>query len=214
MSAKYAASVYSTWTVTALTLGHKWRFSSNLRRKLKADVAAAFPSLSADDLSNLIPSKEDLNVVKIYAHKGDAVTLYCMNKNPLFFELEKQLYPTGRMPTAWLPETHQVLLTNLFKLCVFPLSCVSVYVLWRYPDLLPNLKTWPLVVQKLVSGAGTPILSQSHSTLRMTDWYKLCSPQDLMLPGVVLPSSGLPDVKGGDCCAVTVVGSRYVCARR
>lgn len=123
------------------------------RRKLKADITAAFPSLSADELSNLIPNKEDLNIVKIYAHKGDAVTLYLMNKNPLFFELEKQLYPT-------------------------------VYVLWRYPDILPKLKTWPLVVQKLVGGA------------------------DLMLPGVVLPSSGLPDMKRGDCCAVTVVGSR------
>ncbi|XP_068189569.1 eukaryotic translation initiation factor 2D isoform X2 [Antennarius striatus] len=31
---------------------------------------------------------------------------------------------------------------------------------------------------------------------------------DLMLPGVVVPSSGLPDVKQGDCCAVTVVRNR------
>lgn len=31
-----------------------------------------------------------------------------------------------------------------------------------------------------------------------------------MLPGVVVPSSGLPDVKQGDCCAVTVVSSRSV----
>lgn len=30
-----------------------------------------------------------------------------------------------------------------------------------------------------------------------------------MLPGVVLPSSGLPDMKRGACCAVTVVGNRY-----
>lgn len=75
-------------------------FSSNLRRKLKADITAAFPSLPADELSNLIPNKEDLNVVKIYAHKGDAVTLYCMNKNPLFFELEKQLYPTGNASSS------------------------------------------------------------------------------------------------------------------
>lgn len=33
--------------------------------------------------------------MKIYAHKGDAVTLYVLHKNPLFFELEKRLYPTG-----------------------------------------------------------------------------------------------------------------------
>ncbi|GAA6216376.1 eukaryotic translation initiation factor 2D [Lates japonicus] len=123
------------------------------RRKLKADISAAFPSLSADKLSELIPNKEELNVVKIYAHKGDAVTLYVLHKNPLFFELEKRLYPT-------------------------------VYVLWRYPALLPTFRTWPPVLQKMIGGA------------------------DLMLPGVVVPSSGLPDVKQGDCCAVTVVSNR------
>uniref|UniRef100_A0A3Q1CRM2 Eukaryotic translation initiation factor 2D n=1 Tax=Amphiprion ocellaris TaxID=80972 RepID=A0A3Q1CRM2_AMPOC len=119
------------------------------RRKLKADVSAAFPSLSADELSELIPNKEELNVVKIYAHKGEAVTVYVLHKKPLFFELEKRLYPT-------------------------------VYVLWRYPNLLPTFRTWPPV-------------------------FKLIG--NLMLPGVVVPSSGLPDVKQGDCCAVTVVSN-------
>ncbi|XP_042347858.1 eukaryotic translation initiation factor 2D [Plectropomus leopardus] len=123
------------------------------RRKLKADISAAFPSLSAEELSELVPNKEELNVVKIYAHKGDAVTLYVLHKNPLFFELEKRLYPT-------------------------------VYVLWRYPALLPAFRTWPPVLQKLIGGA------------------------DLMLPGVVVPPSGLPDVKQGDCCAVTLVSNR------
>lgn len=65
------------------------------RRKLKADLSAAFPSLCAEDLSELIPNKEELNVMKIYAHKGDAVTIYVLRKNPLFFELERRLYPTG-----------------------------------------------------------------------------------------------------------------------
>lgn len=70
------------------------------RRKLRADLLAAFPSLSADELSELVPSKEECNVVKIYAHKGEAVTLYVLHKNPLFFELEKQLYPTGNEAAA------------------------------------------------------------------------------------------------------------------
>lgn len=109
----------SSLYVTVLTITRHFVSSSNLRRKLKADITAAFPSLSADELSNLIPNKEDLNVVKIYAHKGDAVTLYLMNKNPLFFELEKQLYPTGKTPAAWWRETLWVLWTNLFQLCLF-----------------------------------------------------------------------------------------------
>ncbi|MCJ8735265.1 hypothetical protein PDJAM_G00244950 [Pangasius djambal] len=123
------------------------------RRKLRADVSAAFPSLPADDLNELVPNKEELNVVKIYAHKGDAVTLYVLHRNPMFFQLEKQLYPT-------------------------------VYTLWRYPDLLPAFTTWPPVVQKLTGGA------------------------DLMLPGVVVSSTGLPDVNQGDSCAVNVVSNR------
>lgn len=45
----------------------------------------------------MVPNKEKLNVVKIYAHKGDAVTLYVLHKNPVFFELEKRVYPTGRV---------------------------------------------------------------------------------------------------------------------
>ncbi|XP_034028575.1 eukaryotic translation initiation factor 2D [Thalassophryne amazonica] len=122
------------------------------RRKLKADISAAFPTLSAEELSELVPNKEELNVVKIYTHKGDAVTLYVLHKNPLFFELEKQLYPT-------------------------------VYMLWHHPVLLPAFTTWPPVLEKLIGGA------------------------DLMLPGVVVPSGGLPNVKQGDCCAVTLVNS-------
>uniref|UniRef100_A0A1A8EIN3 Eukaryotic translation initiation factor 2D n=1 Tax=Nothobranchius kadleci TaxID=1051664 RepID=A0A1A8EIN3_NOTKA len=123
------------------------------RRKLKADILAAFPSLSADALSELVPNKEEFNIVKIYGHKGEAVTLYVLHKNPLFFELEKQIYPT-------------------------------VYVLWRLPDLLPAFRTWPPVLQKLIGGA------------------------DLMLPGVVVPSCGLPDVNQGDCCSVAIVNNR------
>ncbi|XP_036057836.1 eukaryotic translation initiation factor 2D isoform X5 [Onychomys torridus] len=123
------------------------------RRKLRADVTAAFPSLGTDRVSELIPGKEELNVVKLYAHKGDAVTVYMTGGNPILFELEKNLYPT-------------------------------VYTLWSYPDLLPAFTTWPLVLEKLVGGA------------------------DLMLPGVVVPPTGLPQVQQGDLCAIALVGNR------
>lgn len=92
-----------------------------LRRKLKADIAAAFPSLGADDLSELVPNKEELNVLKIYAHKGDAVTVYVLHKNPLFFELEKRLYPTGKK--------HNCKLSKYCKLClieIFIMMCFSI----------------------------------------------------------------------------------------
>uniref|UniRef100_A0A8I6AFL6 Eukaryotic translation initiation factor 2D n=1 Tax=Rattus norvegicus TaxID=10116 RepID=A0A8I6AFL6_RAT len=123
------------------------------RRKLRADVTVAFPTLGTDQVSELIPGKEELNVVKLYAHKGDAVTVYTSGGNPILFELEKNLYPT-------------------------------VYTLWSHPDLLPAFITWPLVLEKLVGGA------------------------DLMLPGVVVPPTGLPQVQQGDLCAIALVGNR------
>ncbi|XP_051059921.1 eukaryotic translation initiation factor 2D isoform X2 [Phodopus roborovskii] len=123
------------------------------RRKLRADVTAAFPTLGTDQVSELIPGKEELNVVKLYAHKGEALTVYTRGGNPILFELERNLYPT-------------------------------VYTLWSFPDLLPTFTTWPLVLEKLVRGA------------------------DLMLPGVVVPPTGLPQVQQGDLCAIALVGNR------
>ncbi|XP_051677230.1 eukaryotic translation initiation factor 2D isoform X2 [Oryctolagus cuniculus] len=95
------------------------------RRKLRADVAAAFPTLGTDQVSELVPGKEELNTVKLYAHRGDAVTVYVSGGNPILFELEKNLYPT-----------------------------------------------------------------------------------DLMLPGLVVPPAGLPQVQKGDLCAIALVGNR------
>ncbi|KAF4803975.1 Eukaryotic translation initiation factor 2D [Turdus rufiventris] len=123
------------------------------RRKLRSEVAAAFPTLSAEQLAELVPNKEELNVIKIHSHKGEAITVYMNHRNPILFEVEKVLYPT-------------------------------VYTLWVYPDLLPAFATWPPVLQKLAGGA------------------------DLMLPGVVVPPSGLPQVRRGTLCAVTLLGNR------
>lgn len=89
-----------------------------------------------------------------------------------------------------------------------------VYTLWRIPDLLPAFTTWPPVVQKLMGGAGeslrTPYVNMYiyepvcvFLMLLESSWY--CS--DLMLPGVVVSSTGLPDVTQGDCCAVNLVSN-------
>lgn len=70
------------------------------RRKLRADVTAAFPALGTDQASELVPGKEELSILKLYAHRGDAVTVYVSGGNPVLFELEKNLYPTG-MAVGW-----------------------------------------------------------------------------------------------------------------
>lgn len=46
-------------------------------------------------MAEFIPNKEELNVIKIYSHKGEAVTVYMNHRNPILFEIEKALYPTG-----------------------------------------------------------------------------------------------------------------------
>nr|XP_028590201.1 eukaryotic translation initiation factor 2D isoform X2 [Podarcis muralis] len=94
------------------------------RRKLRNDVAATFPTLTSEQLSEIVPNKEELNIIKLYAHKGDALTVYANGRIPVLFEMEKRLYPT-----------------------------------------------------------------------------------DLMLPGVVVPSYGLPQVDRGTLCAITLVGN-------
>ncbi|XP_033008776.1 eukaryotic translation initiation factor 2D isoform X2 [Lacerta agilis] len=94
------------------------------RRKLRNDVAATFPTLTSEQLSEVVPNKEELNIIKLYAHKGDALTVYANGRIPVLFEMEKRLYPT-----------------------------------------------------------------------------------DLMLPGVVVPSYGLPQVDRGTLCAITLVGN-------
>ena len=56
----------------------------------------------------------------------------------------------------------------------------TVYTLWRYPDLLPALYTHSEVSPKIVGGA------------------------DLMLPGVIVPDSGLGDFEVGDPSVVLI----------
>ncbi|RUP46428.1 hypothetical protein BC936DRAFT_146970 [Jimgerdemannia flammicorona] len=56
----------------------------------------------------------------------------------------------------------------------------SVYTLWKYPNMLPKIVTWGPVVGKLMGGA------------------------DLMIPGLIFPSEGLPDVKEGELVAITI----------
>lgn len=67
---------------------------------MRNDVAAVFPILTSEQLAEVVPMKEELNIIKIYTHKGETVTVYANGKNPILFEMEKMIYPTG---TADIP---------------------------------------------------------------------------------------------------------------
>ncbi|XP_023221006.1 eukaryotic translation initiation factor 2D-like [Centruroides sculpturatus] len=66
----------------------------------------------------------------------------------------------------------------------------TVYTLWKFPDLLPVLTTWPLVFDKLIRGA------------------------DLMLPGLIIDQDdeNLDSLKIGDVCAVKLAGNKSAIA--
>ncbi|KAK7485278.1 hypothetical protein BaRGS_00023529 [Batillaria attramentaria] len=69
------------------------------RKKLRSDVEQQFPSLTSAKTADLIPNKGDVTLVKIVTHSDDNVLVYCVQKNPVFFELFKSLYPT--VYTLW-----------------------------------------------------------------------------------------------------------------
>lgn len=122
------------------------------RRHLKSRLTECFPSLTPEKISEMLPNKATVNVMKLTTHSGDDCLVYLRESQPLFFEQNEKLYPT-------------------------------VYVLWEYPSLIPCLTTWPPVFEKLSKGA------------------------DLMLPGVVVPSSGLPDMLRNHPCAINLEGN-------
>lgn len=67
----------------------------------------------------MIPNKDELNVIKIYTHKGEAGTVYTNSRNPILFEIEKALYPTG-MGSA----VEESALFTQYKPGFPPLACV------------------------------------------------------------------------------------------
>lgn len=94
------------------------------KKKLKADLKKKFPAFTDDILGTLLPNKDEVVVTKVYTFNGDSLLVYYRDKNPVFFELEKDKV-------------------------VFP----TVYTLWQYPDLLKCFPTHPPVVKKLANGA-------------------------------------------------------------
>nr|XP_045587140.1 eukaryotic translation initiation factor 2D-like isoform X1 [Procambarus clarkii]XP_045587141.1 eukaryotic translation initiation factor 2D-like isoform X1 [Procambarus clarkii] len=94
------------------------------RKKLRAELSQAYPSLTSEDLSKLIPGKEDVTLVRMYCYKGESVNVYQVQKDPIFFTIDKDkvVYPT-------------------------------VYLLWRHPELMHTFTTHTHVIGVLAGGA-------------------------------------------------------------
>ncbi|KAM8965342.1 eukaryotic translation initiation factor 2D-like [Sarcophilus harrisii] len=65
------------------------------RRRLQADVAVTFPDVDRER----IPGRKELSIMRLCLYKGNAATVYVSGRNPVFFEVEKNLYPT--VYTLW-----------------------------------------------------------------------------------------------------------------
>ncbi|KAH8402653.1 hypothetical protein KR215_004353 [Drosophila sulfurigaster] len=89
-------------------------------KKLRARLELAFPHISVE---NLLPAKANVTQLKILTHGGTASIVYCVDKQPMFFELDGgQLVPT-------------------------------LYTLWTTPEIIPYFTTHEGVLPKLTNGA-------------------------------------------------------------
>lgn len=64
------------------------------RKKLRAEISKWYPTLSEGDLTQLIPAKEEMKITKIYTHSGENGLIYSLQKKPIFFEIDRVVYPT------------------------------------------------------------------------------------------------------------------------
>ena len=106
------------WIMTIFTKPFRVKSNTQMKgsdkKKLKASLKKSFPSLTDEQLSELLPMKEEIVVSKIFTFTEESILLYIHNKNTVFFEMEKekQIFPT-------------------------------VYTLWKIPDLYPTFTTMP-----------------------------------------------------------------------
>ncbi|CAE1304714.1 EIF2D [Acanthosepion pharaonis] len=64
------------------------------RKKIKADILKVFNSLDDESLNEVLPNKGDVTVMKISTNSGENALVYFFQKNPMFFELDKTIFPT------------------------------------------------------------------------------------------------------------------------
>lgn len=94
------------------------------KKKIRQKISSQFPNLSEENLNKIASTKDSFMNIKIITHSGDLVTIYSVDKRPMFFEIDdkNKLYPT-------------------------------VYALWLVPDLCALFTTHANVFPKLANGA-------------------------------------------------------------
>lgn len=70
-------------------------FFKFFRRKVREAISRTFPEIPKETLMSLLPNKEEMSVMKLLTHSDKNVTCYCLQKNPIFFEVDGLIFPTG-----------------------------------------------------------------------------------------------------------------------
>ena len=68
------------------------------RRRVKQSIGQSFPAVSQDMLDQVLPGKASMSTINVIAHSGSTATVYVVEGEPLVFELESVLHPTGEPP--------------------------------------------------------------------------------------------------------------------
>lgn len=69
------------------------QLKGSVRKKFRADILKAFPSITEEAFNEYIPNKEPVSLMKIFTHSKDIVHVYSLEKGPIAFERENQLFP-------------------------------------------------------------------------------------------------------------------------
>ncbi|KAF0294975.1 Eukaryotic translation initiation factor 2D [Amphibalanus amphitrite] len=69
------------------------------RKKLRSQIAAAFPVLTTEACAELIPTKEEVSVSRLVTHGGDSVVCYLTGRDPVLLDIGGRLMPT--VYTLW-----------------------------------------------------------------------------------------------------------------
>ncbi|KAG9322093.1 hypothetical protein KVV02_005577 [Mortierella alpina] len=139
---------------------------SSDRRRLRDEILASFPALQDMEPINDTPisaiiAPEGLQSAKFTSYIDEPGTLYTDGEGtPLWFKISSSKKDSMIVPT--------------------------IYMLWRFPHLIPGLTTWNPVVDKLRNGA------------------------DLMIPGVITAgSTPIPDLDEGALVVIRARGNQY-----
>lgn len=153
---------------------------SEVKNKLKTKLTKQFKSLTESDLSQLFPSKSSFHAVRVLTHGEQQVTIYTVDKRPMFFDFMDRLHPT--VYSLWLIPTMVPYFTTHAQ--VLPKLANGAHLMM--PGVVKegsDLKSWgrferdQIVAVNLTSnssGVGVGTLARDSQDMYMSGGHGVC----------------------------------------